>query len=243
MISIVVLLPESCASTDRPRSTACSLPPPSFLLSAQPGQIKIEAGSPTQIGFAAIDPSVIAIGFCSATRGLPVESPTLSLAGGSSRPFGGNQYGDQSRHGVYFLYPFSRQRHIVVAQDGVAIGAILFPSVGRDAPCKARTSSIEIQVIACGALTIVRWATGLQFSARSVDVIVGRVFSRETHDLGFYLTTRVDEASGLTIEFGFQTQRQGDLNVLISAVYLAGAVGNQLPHPVQEHIPIATTND
>jgi hypothetical protein len=118
----------------------------------------------------------------------------------------------------YAYYPPTRGRQFSLSLDGSMVGSITF-SRFNEIDCNLRARD-PFRVLACGALVLIEWESGVPLSADEAGPVDVSVMERgSTTDLGFYFLGFGNGDHGLSIRFGFQRPSASELRIELNSAF------------------------
>jgi hypothetical protein len=198
----------SSDSGSGPEAGRCEPPIPEFAREVRRGTVDATGGDRVSPGVAVRDHTVTIVGFCLPDSRLPDPAPALEEGGRIRYPIGGELQQTSAGWRNYYLYPATRSRHLTVRRGERAIGRISFD--GRPvAPACALESDPPFEVVACGSIVVIEWASPLRFDARRIQALDIDALdeARDGRPLNYYDLGYRDGPGGLLVRFGIRPPR------------------------------------
>jgi hypothetical protein len=151
------------------------------------------------------DHTVTIVGFCLPDSRLPDPAPALEDGDRIRYPIGGELQQTSAGWRNYYLYAATRSRHLTVRRGERAIGRISFDGRPVAAAC-ALESDPPFEVVACGSIVVIEWASPLRFDARQVQALDVDALDEASggRPLNYYDLGYRDGPGGLLVRFGIR---------------------------------------
>jgi hypothetical protein len=181
---------------------------PEFAHDVRRGTVDATGADRVSPGFAARDHTVTIVGFCLPDSRLPDPAPALEDDGRIRYPIGGELQQTSSGWRNYYLYPATRGRHLTVRRGERAIGRVSFDGSPVASAC-ALQSDPPFEVVACGSILVIEWASPLRFDARRLQALDIDALdeARGGRPLNYYDLGYRDGPGGLLVRFGIRPPR------------------------------------
>jgi len=181
-----------------------------------------------RLGLGLRDASATVVGFCVSSTGVPRDIPALVDHGSILEPVGGLFATGQDTAVNYVYYPATSARKLQVVQRGRTVGTLRF-GPRREARCPLRATG-SIQVVACGAIVVVEWASPLRLGAGRLELLEAESWEsgKRARQLGFFLLAAQPGSDGLVLRFGFRPPRGEAVSVAVSSAYVQRGRSEQI---------------
>jgi hypothetical protein len=209
---LVLAATTGCGGDSDPGSDAeashCRAPLPEFAGEARRGTVDATSGDRVSPGVAARDNTVTIVGFCLPDSRLPNPAPVLEDGGRVRYPIGGELQQTSAGWRNYYLYPATRGRQLTVRRGERVTGRISFAGTPAPAACPLE-SDPPFEVVSCGSLVVIEWASPLRFDARRVQALDVDALdqARDGRPLNYYDLGYRDGPRGLLVRFGIRPPR------------------------------------
>jgi hypothetical protein len=193
------------ADGGRERPAPCDAPVPEFVRKAREGSVEATAADPVSAAVAVRDHTVTVVGFCLPDSRLPSPAPALREGHRTHYPIGGELQQTSEGWRNYYLYAPTRGSLLTVRRDGRETGRISFDGPPAAAPCELRADP-PFEVVGCGTIVVIEWASPLRFDPRRLQALDVDVFDegRGGRPLNYYDLGYRDGPGGLLVRFGIR---------------------------------------
>src|SRR5438067_1697240 len=151
-IFVTILWPMTGCASDATPALGCNVPAPSFVTSAEDGQLQPVTGLSLTLGYASADASMSAIGLCSSGKGMPTVAPLLQASGKQLNPVGGSENVAGSRNFIYFIYAPLSAVDLTVVDGEALLGSIHFARIPPAPKACSRPTTPAFRMVTCGSI-------------------------------------------------------------------------------------------
>jgi hypothetical protein len=192
-------------SGSRAEGSRCNPPVPQLAREVRPGTVEATGRDRVSPGVVVRDHTVTIVGYCLPDSRLPNPPPVLEEGGRTRHPIGGELQQTSAGWRNYYLYPATRGRRLTVRRGEREIGRISFDGAPAAATCPLE-SDPPFEIVACGSIVVVEWASPLRFDARRVQALDVDALdeARDGRPLNFYDLGYRDGPGGLLVRFGIR---------------------------------------
>jgi hypothetical protein len=196
---------EDADSSSGAEGSRCNPPVPELAREVRRGTVDATGRDRFSPGVVVRDHTVTIVGFCLPDSRLPNPPPVLEEGGQTRHPIGGELQQTSAGWRNYYLYPATRSRRLTVRRGERAIGRISFDGSPAAAACGLE-SDPPFEVVACGSIVVIEWASPLRFDARRVQALDIDALDEASdgRPLNYYDLGYRDAPGGLLVRFGIR---------------------------------------